>query len=349
MGAGAEGFEHRPHCRDVRRAAPGHDGERAGLRRGRAGRDRGVDPAHAAFGCQPGGELSGRRHVRRRVVDQELAGRRALGEAVRAEHGGEIVLGHHPDVDDVARARRLGRTSGGANAMRLGAHRLVRDDDVARDPIPARDQPSGERVAHQTEADATEVRSAVCHGSPSLLRACAHRSGSPRSYGFAAAPPRHAATISPAGPRRSGRRSCPETPAVHGPDDLARRFLPDGDCRRRAATGVALTVRQALAQRRHRPGLIASRRTCARSCPARRTTCAIPAFAAAADRCPSAAHAYGLNRWRRLVPGIALPMSAVPAGAQIGRRGPQAERARGRACRRWTGATLALKRAADRP
>ncbi len=174
--AGAEQLEHRQGRGHGRIFAADHDGERPRLGCRRAARDGGVDPAHAGLRLQPGGELPGRRHFRGRVIDQDLAGHRAVGDAVRAEHGGgEIVPGHDADVHDRARARDLGRGRGATHAVCLGARHLVRDQIVARDPMAAGDQSSGERLAHQSEADETEFSFALCHD----CRPCAGSGGYP--------------------------------------------------------------------------------------------------------------------------------------------------------------------------
>ena len=101
------------------------------------------------------------------MIDQHLVGGGALGDAVRAEHrGGEIVPGHDADVHDPARARDLGGGSGRTHAMRRGAGDLVGHDVVPGHAMAGRDQPLGEGLAHQAEADEPQVGSALCHGPP---------------------------------------------------------------------------------------------------------------------------------------------------------------------------------------
>ena len=67
--------------------------------------------------AQAGGEPPGGLDLGGRMIDQDLAGRRARGDAVRAEHrGSEIVRGHHADC-----TMSLTRATSAADARPLHA------------------------------------------------------------------------------------------------------------------------------------------------------------------------------------------------------------------------------------
>ena len=98
------------------------------------------------------------------MVDQQLARRPARGDPVRAEHrGGEIVLGHHADVHLVARAGDRGGRACRPDALSDGGAHLFGQDVVARDLVAAGDEPPGERLAHQAEADEADGALAARH------------------------------------------------------------------------------------------------------------------------------------------------------------------------------------------
>ena len=151
---GGEIGHHRGNAGHGLLVAAGHDGEGTGLGRRRAAGDRGIDPAHAIGRSQAFRHVAGGPQGGGRMIDQQLALARRLGDAVGAEDDSFDRVGRgHAKQQQIRAGGGVGRRTGGRDTMFGGPGDLVLVEVVAQDRIAAAGQAPGEGLAHQAEAD----------------------------------------------------------------------------------------------------------------------------------------------------------------------------------------------------